>query len=313
MKQLSQKINLGYKITEDLKLKNLEHAISSRIRTNLKKIGITFEEAKQKYQKIIQERKERKNIVDPLIIKREKRNKYISLKSTVKEIITTQRNFVQSEYCVGSYELYDFLNLGVERGLWELSEETNFDKKNRGYFSTINVLGYGNGYMIVENFMYTQWKSREHSTSRRNKFIFGFTEEGKPFLKAIKNIKTDTLKKIIFAENEEEAKRLAYKVLTGIDITNDDILQGDVVVKKLKRKKEVKDEKMINEFNINGSHVIFGKLHVIDNYDKILYIKEGYIYHKNREHNTKYIPEGFYRIYEQNNYFTWNFSGGSVD
>ncbi|MCS7232471.1 MAG: hypothetical protein RMJ67_10130, partial [Elusimicrobiota bacterium] len=167
-----------------------------------------------------------------------------------------------------------------------------------------NVYGYGNGYTFIKHKQYLQWKSYKYSTERVNWFILGFTEENRTFLKNIKNMKKSTMRRIIFSENTDEAKKIVWKFLTGHSISRRDILQGDLLLKYRKNingeiEKIGEEEK---EYKLRN-HIVRGKFIVEGD---VIYVKDACLIH--HQHNVKYIPEGVYQAIFQRDFYLWNFS-----
>lgn len=53
-------------------------------------------------------------------------------------------------------------------------EEIQFDDRKVGHFCQLNVLLIYDGFVVVENFRYEQWKSRYNSSKKRNYFVVWF-------------------------------------------------------------------------------------------------------------------------------------------
>lgn len=224
------------------------------------------------------------------------RRLFIKQKKIVKEIVMKDKVETRGkEYSVRgaeAAEIRKYIQLGNQANKWNL-EEGGFGEG----FRKVNIIAYGRGYVFIEHFCYLYW------TKRRNKFVLGFTDEGRVFLKELPtNIPDAMIKWILYSENP---KLELYITLTGEQNLKNAIIQGDIVLKpiKLTKKKKLTFEK-VNEVKIRTHRLIGEEIYQADNY--VILKKPAYLIH--REHNHITIPEGTYKILKQKTYALWDFS-----
>lgn len=200
--------------------------------------------------------------------------------------------------------ILDFLNFRAGGGF---RERENFDLKNRGDFVKFNILllDTERKLAVIQGFQYLQWKSKEHSTSRKNYYLVGLTEEGRAFTHVLTGQIAWKLQDLWRSgQNWYEA---FLKWAFGFKTTENLIIQGDVALCPVKPQ-PLKFES-VTEFKINGSHVIFGLLEV-DRSKQIVKVTHdrAYLVHLRNQHETKTLQVGYYKYSVMKEGSLWNFS-----
>jgi len=254
--------------------------------------------------------------------------KYIQLKKEIKAILNTKDILIRKE---GEYSvnheyvgiIKKFLKAGNSIDKWKLIEEREVDTDRKGNLRArthiyINVIAIGGGYAFIEHFRYrgfyyakglyfgkklVQWIP----SIRKNKFVMGFTEEGRIFLKSIpSNIPDQRIKEILSSPNPFVALN---EFLTKQKIQSTDIIQGDILLKRIKKIPKKLEMQPTSEYLIGRHCIKCNDMLVRDNY--VLLKANGMLVHP--EHFPKEIPAGLYKVVKQKSYPIWDFSKSFKD
>jgi len=252
---------------------------------------------------MLRKMKERENIKKQKVYDFEevKRKKKMFLLALSEPISENERNW--KGYGMGGWRenaIKEWLFYLTEKGRANFREWDSFDKKNRGSFCKINLLAVDteNQMALIQVFWYAQWKSKEHSTSRKNYYIVGLTETKRTFTHSISGQLAWSIVKLFRKGKSFKDKFEKWAFGKKIEYHQGEI--GFVKIRKLKELESLKSNRIVI-----GRHIIVAD--EVYKHGKDIIVRNFSIFH-NQHYPIEVKDNEFYKVVVAKREKEWKFS-----